>query len=131
MKIYSNILISWPQRLHIFQQSRLYPGSWFNRYHIYRVQNIQPLTIRSYSPINLLQENRKYYCYNNFHRDEYTECFGNIYTPILMNAASNNNITIYTYIPKYIEDNDILYIYHVIPNIIKPYLSHYSPSLLF
>ena len=125
MRIYSNTLISWPHGLHLFQAARLYPGRWHN-YYLYRVKQINPLEIITYSPINILQENRQYYCYDRFYRDLRPEKFGNS----LELVSVNNKIIPFDdklciYIPKQIEINDIIAVNHNYP-IERPSINYHS-----
>jgi hypothetical protein len=110
MRIYSNTLLSWPIALHISQTSRIYPGKWFN-YHYYKISNIHPLIINTYSPIELLQENCKYYCYNKYYRDKRSEIFHNTFKIVNnFNQKSDFGKETWIYIPKIIEINDIIVI---------------------
>jgi hypothetical protein len=116
MRIYSNILLSWPQVLHVAQAARLYPGRWQN-YYFYRIKYTDPtLVLKTYSPIELLQENSKYYCYDRYNRDQQLEKFGN---ELKMVHIHNNQPTFsesYVYTPKNIDINDILVIQSDIPS---------------
>ena len=76
MRLYSNTILSWPQVIRLVQSTRLYPGQWLN-YYCYRIDNIAPLSLTTYSPIELLQKNSLYYCYYNYHRDKQAEAFDN------------------------------------------------------
>ncbi len=78
MRLYSNTLLSWPKTLHLFQVARLYPGQWQN-YYIYHIQNIKPLCITTHSPIEFLQENHQYYCYDKYDRNKKLENYDNIF----------------------------------------------------
>ncbi len=105
MRIYSNTFLAWPHVLHLSQQAYLYPGRWQN-YYMYRVRQYNPLMIKTYSPIELLQENRHYYCFNHFHRYTRLERAGNK----CENSIINNNLETWVYIPKYAEKGDIIVI---------------------
>lgn len=102
MRIYSNILLSWPQTIHVFQAARLYPGQWRN-YNIYKINCVQPLVLTSYSPMELLQENCQYYCYNKYYRNKRLEKYGNT-----CELVSDANQQIWVHIPKVVEANDII-----------------------
>ena len=109
MRIYSNTFLAWPQILHLSQLARLYPGRWQN-YYMYRIIHNDQLMLKTYSPVELLQENRHYYCYNNCYNNYYRytrlETTGNKY----QNSIINNNLETWVYIPKFAEDNDIIVI---------------------
>lgn len=112
MRIYSNTILSWPKTLHIFQESRIYTGRW-NNYYFYRISDIKPLTIYSYSPMELLQENRKYYCYDQFYRDKRIEKIGNIYEKVYVSKKEHPFVKeLSVNIPKTIEKDDIIVIKH-------------------
>ncbi len=103
MRIYSNTFLAWPQVIHLSHQARLYPGRWQN-YYMYRVRQCDPLMLKTYSPVELLQENRYYYCFNHFHRYTRLERAGNK----CENSIVNNNLETWIYIPKYAEPDDII-----------------------
>ena len=63
MSIYSNLILPRNLYLQIFQEAKLYPGRWFN-YTLYN--NKKTLLLHSYSPITILEKDRKYYCYKMF-----------------------------------------------------------------
>jgi len=115
MRIYSNTLISWPHGLHLFQAARMYPGRWHN-YYLYRVRQTNPLEFITYSPINLLQENRQYYCYDRFYRDLRPEKLGNSLELVSVhNKTVSFGEELWVHIPKYIKVNDIIAINHTFP----------------
>jgi hypothetical protein len=121
MRIYSSSILSWTQVLHVYNASRLYSGRWQN-YYFYRIKDINPLRIITYSPLNLLQEDRQYFCYYKLHRDKRSETFGNV-----SELISNPNMFDETLvrIPKYTEPNDLLVIHDIRP---AGYQSlHYPP----
>jgi hypothetical protein len=99
MKLYSSTLISWPKILHISQAARLYPGRWQNNY-IYRIDGVEPLELTTYSPIGLLQENRKFYCYDRYNRDKRFETLG----------ASYSFGDFSLYIPEFAQKGDVVII---------------------
>lgn len=110
MKIYSNTILSWPQTIHAFQAARLYPGRWQN-YYFYRINERQPLILTTYSPIELLQENSKYYCYDKYSRDKRLEDYGNSFEIVsTANMKSKISRETWVHIPKMSEPNDILVI---------------------
>ncbi len=110
MRIYSNTLLSWPQVLYAFQAACLYPGRWMN-YYYYRINDIAPLSLTTYSPIELLQENCQYYCYYNYHRDKQAEAFDNSFKMIsILNNKPQFGRKSWAYIPKVAEPNDIIVI---------------------
>ena len=88
MRIYSNTLLSWPQTLHVFQAARIYPG---------------PLVLTTYSPIDFLQENCQYYCYDKYYRDESCEKYGNRFEMV-----SVANQETWVHIPKNAGATDII-----------------------
>ncbi len=110
MRIYSNTLLSWPQAIYVFQTARLYPGRW-RKYYYYRIDNIAPLSLTTYSPIELLQENCQYYCYHNYHRDKQAEAFNNTFKIIsILNNKPQFGRKSWVYIPKVAEPCDIIVI---------------------
>jgi hypothetical protein len=104
MRIFSNIVLNWPQLLHVNQVSRLYSGK-LGDYQIFRVSMIEPLKINSYSPLNLLEENRPYFCYHNFLRDRTTN---NQNKHVLINDSHR---TYFIYVPETVGFNDIIIIH--------------------
>ncbi len=107
MRIYSKAPLSWPLSGTLYHLAHLYPGQWQN-YHLYRVTlTIPTLILHTYSPIELLQENSSFYCYERFNRNNYLENFGN--ELVLTHIQNNNTFTKkYIYIPKTLYTNDIL-----------------------
>jgi hypothetical protein len=108
MRIYSNSLLTWSQTLHIFQAARLYPGRWLN-YHFYKIKTRKPLILTTYSPIELLQENNQYYCYDKYYRDTRLENCENCFEPV---SIPNNELNLgeetWCYVPKFAEATDII-----------------------
>lgn len=109
MRVYSNTHLIWPQLIHITQAARLYPGQWFN-YHFFKVNDINPLKLISYSPISLLQENRQYYCYDKFY-NKYLHKIQNSYDmATVINQKPADNVTS-IYFPNCVSPCDIIVIY--------------------
>ena len=108
MRLYSNTILSWPQVLHAFQVARVYPGQW-HYYYFYKIQTINPLILTTHSPIELLQENCNYYCYDKYYRDKRFEKYGNI---VVSANIHNKQIRLgeetWVYIPKMAEVDDII-----------------------
>jgi hypothetical protein len=104
MRIFSNIVLSRPHLLHINQVARFHPGKW-NNYHIFRISMVEPLKIITYSPLNLLEDNRQYFCYHNFLRDRTTN---NQNKHVLMNESSNKY---FIYVPETVGFNDVIIIH--------------------
>lgn len=126
MRIYSNTLLSWPNVLHVSQTARIYPGRWLN-YYYYKISNIEPLVLTTHSPIELLQENCKYYCYDKYYRDKRPEIFGNTFQIInISNQESDFPKELWGYTPKVATINDIIVIKN---NINNGTPSIYTPSL--
>jgi hypothetical protein len=117
MKLYSNILLSWPQTLHLFQIARFYPGQWYN-YHFYKISNIDPFFLVSHSPIQFLENNYKYYCYNKIYRNKQSEIFGNSFQ--IINISNNET---WGYIPKNAEINDMIVIKKENTNNMNPFIN--------
>lgn len=110
MRMFSNTLLSWPHTLHAFQAARLYPGRW-HHYYFYKIYCRQPLILTTHSPIEFLQENCQYYCYDKYYRDKRIEQFGNEFTLISINSKETNfDVETWGYIPKGAETNDIIVI---------------------
>jgi len=122
MRIYSNTLLSWTESLHIFQAARLYHGI-FRNYNIYKINVIKPLILTTDSPIELLEENCQYYCYDRYYRNKYLEQFGNTFElASIINKKAEFEKETCVYIPKMAEVNNIIVIRNDIiygyPNII-------------
>ncbi len=111
MRIFSSVLLSWPQVLHVSNAARVYPGRWQN-YYVYRIATVNPTQIISYSPIELLQKNREFYCYDRFHRDIRPEALGNVTEIVTVNNKPSTELWIT--IPKAVEKNDIIAIHSTI-----------------
>lgn len=131
MRIYSNTILSWPSVLHTFQAARIYPGQWYHCY-FYKIQTINPLILTTNSPIELLQENCKYYCYNKYHRDKCIEQYGNTFVSVnIHNKQLGLGEETWIYIPKYAEVDDVIAICNDValecPSALKP--SFTLPSL--
>ena len=100
MRLYSNKLLTWPNIFHATQCAKAYTGQWATM-NFYTIQKLEPLTIKSYSPLYLLEENNKYYCYYYYNRDYSHEILGN--SPwIYKNKA--------IYLPTLIQNGDIVVI---------------------
>lgn len=132
MRIYSNTILSWPQVIHTFQASRLYPGRWMN-YYFYKIERVQPLVLTTNSPIEFLQESCQYYCYDKYYRDKRLEQYGNTFE--LVSISNQESVKTYVYIPKVAEATDIIVVQNdravgfpsaVLPN----WLKSPSPSLV-
>jgi hypothetical protein len=124
MRIYSNKLLSLPHIIHTLNTKPLISGRYGNLY-VFHIHNIQPLIITSYSS-NLLQDNRKYYCYDNFYRNKHIEKLGN---------TSEIISEIPIYIPKTIMPNDVIIVSDDNPSeypslTVPAWLKTYSPALL-
>lgn len=124
MRIYSNILLSLPHIVHVLHTP--YTGRCGNLYTFNVRSGHTSITARPF--IELLQENRKYYCYDTFYRNKYIEKFGNISRNI-----SKKNTCIY--IPQFSMADDIFVIKDdkpsQIPSVNLPtWLKFYSPPLL-
>jgi|LauGreDrversion4_2_1035121.scaffolds.fasta_scaffold321867_1 hypothetical protein len=110
MRIHSNTLLSWPQVLHAFQAARLYQGRWMN-YYFYKINSTQPLILTTHSPIEFLQENCQYYCYDNYYRDKRFEQYGNSFELVnVCNKDPQFAQETWVYVPKTTEPDDIIVI---------------------
>ena len=110
MRLYSNTILSWPQVLHAFQVARVYPGRW-HHFFFYKIQTIKPLILTTHSPIELLQENCKYYCYDKYYRDKRLEKYGNtVVSANIHNKQLGLGEETWIYIPKIAEVDDIIVI---------------------
>lgn len=124
--MFSNTLLTWPQSLHAFQAARLYPGRW-HHYYFYKVYNTQPLVLTTNSPLEFLQENCQYYCYDKYYRDTRLEQYGNQFELVSMtNKESEFAQENWVYIPKAIEINDIIVIRNPTANGTPSVKSNYS-----
>jgi len=126
MRIYSNKLLSLPHIIHTLHNAKPpTAGRWGNLY-FFHIQHIQPLVLTAYSSVNLLQENRKYYCYDNFYRNKPIEKLGNTFEMIY---------EIPVYIPKASMSNDVIIVSNDNPSdhaslTVPTWLKMYSPALL-
>ena len=78
MRIYTNTRLYFPDIIHTLHASIKTPiGRWDNLY-FFHIQRIHPLILKTSSPIELLQKNRKYYCYDKIYRNKTIENLGNI-----------------------------------------------------
>lgn len=126
MRIYSKTLLSWPTSIHVAQAARLYPGRWQN-YYFYRVTLRDPnLVLHTYSPLELLQENSPFYCYDRYNRDTQLEKPDNELILTTLQSIAPTFTKKYIYIPKLLEKNDIIV---VRSDINKGLPSIYLPSL--
>ena len=108
MRIYSNTHLSWPQVIHVFQIARLYPGRWQN-YYFYKINHVQPYILTTNSPLELLQENCKYYCYDRYLRDKRLEEYGNRFEMLsIANKEPEFGVETWGYLPKVSCANDII-----------------------
>ena len=126
MRIYSNKLLSLPHIIHTLHNATPpTAGRWGNIY-FFHIQHVQPLALTAYSSVKLLQENRKYYCYDNFYRNKPIEKLGNTFEMIS---------EIPVYIPKATMSNDVIIISDDNPSeyqslTVPVWLKMYSPTLL-
>ena len=124
MRIYSNNLLSLPHIIHTLHNAKQ-PIKRCGNLYFFHIQQIQPLKITAYSS-NLLQDNRKYYCYDNFYRNKQVEKLGNTYEMISETPV---------YIPKASMSNDIIVVSDDNPSeypslTVPAWLKTYSPALL-
>ena len=129
MRIHSNTLLSLPHIIHAFRAAYKNPGRWGNLY-VFHIEHTKPLVLTTYSPIKLLQENIKYYCYDDFYRNKHLEKIGNIYEPVYTDGGKKTYINI----PKCSAVNDIIIIRNDNPSdnpsaIVPSWLKFYSPPL--
>jgi len=126
MRIYSNKLLSLPHIIHTLHNATPpTAGRWGNLY-FFHIQHVQPLALTAYSSVKLLQENRKYYCYDNFYRNKPIEKLGNTFEIIS---------EIPVYIPKASMSNDVIIVSDDNPSdqaslTVPIWLKIYSPALL-
>lgn len=110
MRIYSNVILSWPQVLHAFQAARLYQGRWYN-YYFYKINRVQPYILTTHSPLEFLQENCQYYCYDKYYREKRLEQYGNAFTILSIDGKKPEfGVETWGYIPKVACANDIILI---------------------
>jgi hypothetical protein len=69
MRIYSDKILAWNEVLHAAYAARVNPGRWLNT-HVYKIKRIQPTIIHTFSPIEFLEKDRKYYLYDNLLRNK-------------------------------------------------------------
>jgi hypothetical protein len=129
MRIFSNIILTWTQVIHVSQAARLYPGKWHN-YYFYRIASRNPTRIITYSPVYLLQKNKQYYCYNRLCHDPRAEKQGNATELVSVNNL-HHSLTeeLYATIPKIAQSNDIIAISTI--HYTGYHNFNYSPASLF
>ena len=132
MRLYSNKLLSWPQIIHAFQAGRLYSGRWQN-YYFYRVSRIQPIVITTHSPLEFLQENNQYYCYDKYIRNKNLEEFENIRESVTLHNQEMDYNENWIYVPKFVAAEDIIVIHNDLargyPSVTSKYY-YQSPLLM-
>ncbi len=126
MRIYSNKLLSLPHIIHALYNTKPPTAGRYGNLYFFHIQHVQPLMITAYSSVNLLQENRKYYCYDNYYRNKQVEKLGN---------TSEIISEIPVYIPKASMTNDVIIVSDDNPSeypslTIPVWLKTYSPTLL-
>jgi len=134
MRIYSNILLSWPTPIHVAQAARLYPGQWQN-YNLYKIMKTRPLKIQTHSPIEHLEQDYHYYSYDKYNRDKSLEELGNT---LEICSVYNKKNKMYeecsVYIPKTSQINDIIVIRNNIindtPTNYNSYPTNYTLTIL-
>jgi len=119
MRIYSDTLLSWPKSAHIFQAARLYTGHW-QKYYFYKIKHVQPLVLTTHSPIDLLEENRQYYCYYKYYRHRRWESDNSF------EMVSQQPDKTWIYIPSAARANDIIVVQNdtTFHKIVMPVLQH-------
>jgi hypothetical protein len=66
------------------------------------------LLLQTYSPLELLQENSPFYCYDRYNRDKRLETLGNELTMTHIENSPPTFTENYTYVPKPLTNDDIL-----------------------
>lgn len=106
MRIYSSVELSFSKFLYLSNAGRVYPGRWLDNY-LYLVKSKQPNKIITYSPVDLLQENRNYYCYDK--SGIYKRCESR--KNVCEMTTINNKQELIIYIPKCVEPDDMILIH--------------------
>jgi hypothetical protein len=109
MRLYSDTPLKFLQVPLINQVARVYPGRW-NNYFLYNIKHIHPLQFQTYSPIDLLCMNRKYYCYDLFGRDKRIEIHGNRQESVAIDTYALLDGETPIYVPRYASPEDIIVI---------------------
>jgi hypothetical protein len=108
MRLYSNTLLYLPQIVYYFRWAARHPGQ-LNNYHFYCIKNRSPLVLHTYSPLEFLQENNHYYCYDSFYRDTRLERSGNVFEVVTVhNQPTDFGKETYVYIPKNAKNDDFI-----------------------
>lgn len=135
MRIYSNTRLCLPNIIHTLHASMNTPVGRWDTLYFFHVQSVKPLTLKTSACIELLQENRKYYCYDKIYRNKSIEILGNISDTISYNMDTDNNNNIHVYIPKLTSSNDIIIVRddtsYEYPTLHVPsWLKFYSPNIM-
>jgi hypothetical protein len=110
MRIYSSIKLSSSKLFYLSNAGRVYPGRWMDNY-LYLIKSKEPNKIITYSPVDLLQENRNYYCYNK--SGIYKRCESR--KNVCEMTTINNKQELIIYIPKCVEPDDMILIHSPVP----------------
>jgi hypothetical protein len=78
------MLLSWPQIIHVSHAARITSGRWL-QYNFYNVIHHKPLELHTRCPIENLNENWYYYCYDNYNNRPKLESRINSYTVYYQN----------------------------------------------
>ena len=112
MRIYSDKILAWNEVLHATYAARINPSKWLNTY-IYKIQRIQPTFIHTFSPIEFLEVDRKYYLYDNLLRNKACEHLPNFIDIV---EGINGNTLLFNndckiYLPLTVTVGDIIIIH--------------------
>ena len=78
-------------------------------YYFYKINHVQPLVITTHSPIEFLQENCQYYCYDKYYRDKRLEQYGNTFEMVsIANQEPDFGKETWVHIPKVAGATDVI-----------------------
>jgi len=92
MRIYSDRILSWNGILQATYAASISPNKWLNTY-TYKIKQLRPTILHTFSPIEFLEEDRKYYFYNYLLRDKTCEHIPNIIDTI--ETINNKQVLFY------------------------------------
>ncbi len=110
MRLFSNNLLSRQETTFLFKSATIYPGRWYNNYHLYHIKSRYPLVITTYSPLTFILDNIKYYCYDEYGRDKRLENINIFQNVSITNTPSDFGEEKYISIPTTLNINDYIVI---------------------
>jgi hypothetical protein len=110
MRIYSNVVLNWPMLIYATNVAR----KRTHTHDVYRIMNVKPTIIHTYSSAHILQKNIRYYYYDDYKRLEYCDVFDNVTdTARIYNLESNINTDMSNiFLPSQLKAGDVIAIYN-------------------